>query len=1336
MDYTQNPFLRGDDYSLEVADLRDDINELATDISQINITLTDDIRDVDERLNVYQNDIKNNVYTNQLEANIANINNANIDYVFANNIKTNVLDVNVLNVASINNTVLANPHIENIDAVNGQILNAEIKNSVIVNGSGSFDSLNTNTINIESGSIKRANIADSTLTNVVINGFDLNNPRYLNVNNADFNVANFDNIYGINANFYYIERVNTDNVRTTNIVVNGDARFHIINADSANIKSIDATTISNAVLSNVKIKSDLVLTSNIKVNGVDANFINVKDLRAKAISVQELTDVNLIHANNVSSDWGYIQNFAAHNLTLDVSAQPKETPYVLGYDANGKVFPAIAQGGGGGGSAVLPSDADYIYTDAQGLPLKGVAATDLNDSNALVKASLVAPLSNKIDELTEMLSVLDELKPNQTVDYFNSTSPLDYRSITSFETNKVSIKDKNNYTIVADGVLGFTGLKVDNNVLHLDSTLSNFKYNADLSYMFNGCTNFNGTGFDVIPEGTTNTAYMFADTKIKRPYVLPASVVNSDNMYQNVLFETTPGETIDGYSDITYSVNNNTNIGLNIINSKNIVFDNSTDTTLTNVELNIVNSSVGLGRSSLYGININGGNIYADNVVFTALGNVRDANITLKGDISGGTEYDFISNCEVNAVAINGWDKFNHQINYGNVYIGENTPVKAMFDGSFEWPTGSFPNVIYPYVRTNWAGLYYGANGYNQDFLNEILPTASNVDEMFYNAYNKNLFNNKDNILNVLNVLNKDITSLYKFCDGPNSQTYYYAYDSLSELKAAFPNVKNIGYSNLVRTGLEATEEDIFGFTDISGYMIRPPAGATTFNVPTLTTLVRAFSQSTNNVNIVVSNNCTFAPNVYNREYNVFLTGDLSGIKNGYYLYPWANQWFGYPENLESAQYMYSEARFSEISEPIPNGLTNTAGMFMGGRYITSVPSGMNLSNCIDASNMFRGCWSLTNIDFNFLKTLKPGANISSMFERCNNLIEIPGVMDLSNCGNAQSMFNDCSNLTSVDFNFLKTLKPGADISYMFNGCYNLAITDFNIFTWIPEGVIARNWFVGKLACDINTNNESIISMLNGQNIDGNVDISLVRNNYKLNVINNKALNVDIDITSLSDGTYGDYRLTANKYNLSIKGTSTQGVGIKNLGYNISNSYFEASNCGNIRFDGDGMSRVENSRFVFRNIDNACINGQYRYGGPLIYVYNSSIELNNVSYLKLTIMDGNNIHINQMPKNGFDFNIGIIVDSPANIDILDRQSFLNNVTFIDNRLNINVLNNVLALENISNVLGIYLNSAGSGCNIRGNYTNVIIHIPTNAVLATGLNNGTYGSFPNENIIQY
>lgn len=1308
MDYTQNPFLKDDNvYYSEVEDIKDDVNALASEISQINITLTDDIKNVDERLNAYQNSIKQNVFTNKLDTNVANINTAYIDDINAGNVRTNVLDVNVLNVASINNTVLANPHIENMDAVNGQIINAEIKNSVIVNSSGSFDSINTNTINIESGSIKRANIADSTLTNVVINGFDLNNPRYLNANNADFNVANFNSIYGINADFDYIQRVNTDDVRTTNIIVNGAATLHYLNANNANIGNIINTNISNATLYDIKVKGGLVLSDSLIANDINANTVKVKDLNATTMSVQELTDVNLIHANNVSSDWGYIQNLGVHNLTLDVSKEPRETPYVLGYDTNGNIFPAIAQGGGGG-SVILPADADYIYTDAQGLPLKGIVATDLSDTNALVKAGLVATLSNQLNEqvntlsnqlneITNMLSVLNELKPNTTADYFSSASPLDYKSITAFEKGKANRNDKANYTVVADGLLGFTGIKVDNNTLHFDSTLNNFYLNKDLSYMFNGCSNFDGTGFDAIPEGTTNTAYMFAYTALKKPYKLPASVIDSNNMYENVVFETAPGEAIDGINGATYAINNTFDV--NVINSPNVVFLASRENSnVNNTKLNITNSGVGFATSftdtGAPDVVFNGGDIYLDNVSISPLGNVKSANVTLKGSISSSYSTNaarfFIS--EINAVEIESWN-FPKLISGGNVHIGENTPVKGMFGGDVWWGGANvFPNIIYPENRTSWAGLYYNANDYNKDFLNEILPNATNVDEMFYSSYNENLFNNKNDILNVLNVLNKNITSLYKFCDGPiTGQSSSYAYGSLSELKAVFPNVKNVGYSNLIWKGGIYTEDEIAGFTDISGLYVSLPTGTTTFNVPTLTTLDSVFDPYINNVNIVVSNNCTFAPNVYNGFGNVFLTGDLSGIKNGYYLYNRAAQWFGYPENLESAPYMYVGASFNEIGEPLPVGLTNTA----------------------------------------------------FMFNSCDNITSVPGVMDLSNCENAYSMFRNCYNLTSVDFNFLKTLKSGSTISYMFSGCNNLVCNDINVFTYIPEGVTAYGWFGGMLVSDINTNNESIINTLNGLNVAGNVDISINVPNYMLNVLSLnvssiedlKSLNINIDTSSLSDpGPEPEYRLNAFKYNISVNGKPTQYVLIRNLG-NPFFSYFEASNCGNIKFDGGERSEVENSRFVFRNIDNACINGSYSWGGPQILMYNSVIELNNINYFNINIRAATNVHLNQMPINGFSFNAKIIVDSAASIDVLDRFSSLSYTTFIDNRLNINTLANTISIDGVSNVTDIYLNSVANG-QFVGDTNNVIIHIPTNADLATGLNNGTYGSFPNENIIQY
>lgn len=1269
MDYTQNPFLKDDNvYYSEVEDIRDDVNALATEISQINITLTDDIRNVDERLNAYQNSIKQNVYTNKLDANVANINTAYINDINAKNVRTNVLDVNVLNVASINNTVLANPHIENMDAVNGQILNAEIKNSVIVNGSGTFNNIKTNIIRAYNGYISRVNISDSTLTNVVIEGYDLSSPNHIYVRSADFNVANFKNIYGNNADFDYIQRVNTDDVRTTNIIVNGDARFQYLNASSANIGNITNTIISNSTLYGVKIKDDLELKSSLVARDINTIFLKVKDLNATTISVQNLTDVNLIHANNVTSDWGYIQNLGVHNLTLDVSKEPKETSYVLGYDANGNIFPAIAQGGGGG-SVVLPADADYIYTDAHGIPVKGVAATNFNDSNALVKAGLVATLADQVNEITDALSVLNELKPNETADYFNSSSPLDYKSITAFEKGKANAKDKNNYAIVADGILGFTGIKVDNNILHFDSVLKNFSLNKDLSYMFNGCSNFDGTGFDAIPEGTTNTAYMFADTKIKKPYKLPASVIDSNNMYKNVVFETTPGENLDGIDNAVFEINNT--FGTNVINSNITLY--SENTNVNDVSFSAINSSIGFSNNvngdGIFGLEFNNGNFYFEDVYIKSFGTINNANVTIKGDFekSYAARNVKLTNCEINAEDINGWYLTSADMSYGNIYIGENTPTNYMFAYSH----APLPNVIYPPYRTNWAGMYEQARAVNMAFLNEILPTATNVDRMFY------VYHGDINMSAVINALNKNITSLYGFQAGINA-----VYNTLADLIAVFPNVKNIGVSNVVKPGSNITEEDVAGFTDISGLNAKLPTGTTTFNVPTLTTLKNTFSASITNVNIVISNNCTLAPNVSNDVRNVFLTGDLSGIKNGYYLYKGARQWHGYPENLETAQYMYANATFNEIGEPLPVGLTNT----------------------------------------------------EHMFENCPDLTSIPGVMDLSNCKDASNMFKNCYNLTSVDYNFLKTLKPGADISYMFSNCPNLVCNDFNVFTYIPEGVNASYWFGGSLVSDVNTNNESIISILSGLKVDGNVDIQTSMNGLTLNAINGKSLNVNIDLAS-SNESYYYYNLSSSSINFKMSANPLQG-GKVILDYCGSNSYFEVNGVGNILFTGGQMSGAPSSHFVFTNVGNVTLNGNTRYYGPYLEIYSSVFELNNVAYLDLeNLGDIGNVHFNQTPTHGFRFR-NIIVDSAASIDTLDRFSSLTNVSFANNRLNINTLANTLSISGVPNVTDIYLNSVVSNGMFSGSTDNIIIHIPTNATLATGLNNGTYGSFPNENIIQY
>ena len=787
--------------------------------------------------------------------------------------------------------------------------------------------------------------------------------------------------------------------------------------------------------------------------------------------------------------------------------------------------------------------------------------------------------------------------------------------------------------------------------------------------MFNGCSNFDGTGFDAIPEGTTNTAYMFADTKIKKPYKLPASVIDSNNMYKNVVFETTPGEDIDGINGVTYAINNT--FGTNVINSNITLY--SENKNVNDLSFSAINSSIGFSNNNSgddpFGLDFNNGNFYFEDVYVKSLGFINNANVTIKGDFEADVAARNIQliNCEINAEGINGWYLTDIDMRSGNVYIGENTPTNHMFSYSHS----PLPNVIYPPYRTNWAGMYAQARAVNMAFLNEILPTATNVDRMFY-FYYSNI-----NMNAVINALNKNITSLYGFQAGINA-----TYNTLAELRAVFPNVKNIGASNVVESQSIVTEEDVAGFTDISGLNAKLPTGTTTLNVPALTTLDNAFWNGTNNVNIVISNNCTFAPNVYNSGRNVFLTGDLSGIKNGYYLYRGATQWYGYPEKLESASYMYENATFNEIGEPIPAGLINT----------------------------------------------------DQMFNNCTNLTSVPGVMDLSNCKNAYYMFNGCNNLTTVDYNFLKTLKPGATISYMFSNCPNLVCNDINVFAYVPEGVNAYNWFGGKLVGDVNTNNQSIISMLSGLNIDGNVNIQTSMNSLTLTAINGKSLNTNIDLASSNTSSYY-YNLSSSSINFKLSAKQQQSGNVI-LTYGGYNSYFEVNGAGNVHFTGDQMSGAPSSRFVFTNVGNAILDGSTRYYGPYLELYDSVIELNNVAYLDLeNLGDMNNVHLNQMPTHGFIIR-DVIVDSAASIDTLDILSMLNNASFINNRLNINTLSNILFFMNTPNVTDIYLNSATTSGKLDGDTSNIIIHIPTNADFAAGLNNGTYGSFPNENIIQY
>lgn len=77
----------------------------------------------------------------------------------------------------------------------------------------------------------------------------------------------------------------------------------------------------------------------------------------------------------------------------------------------------------------------------------------------------------------------------------------------------------------------------------------------------------------------------------------------------------------------------------------------------------------------------------------------------------------------------------------------------------------------------------------------------------------------------------------------------------------------------------------------------------------------------------------------------------------------------------------------------------------------------------IFAGGMFKNCESLESLDFTNFDT-KNFSDMSFMFENCNKLREIIGVIDMSNCKSAYLMFHNADKLKGVHLkNVPKNLK-------------------------------------------------------------------------------------------------------------------------------------------------------------------------------------------------------------------------------------------------------------------------------------------------------------------------
>ena len=147
--------------------------------------------------------------------------------------------------------------------------------------------------------------------------------------------------------------------------------------------------------------------------------------------------------------------------------------------------------------------------------------------------------------------------------------------------------------------------------------------------------------------------------------------------------------------------------------------------------------------------------------------------------------------------------------------------------------------------------------------------------------------------------------------------------------------------------------------------------------------------------------------------------------------------------------------------------ITSTANWFSGYESLTSIVGieNLNMDNVTSIKGMFKGCYSLTNLDLSGFKTDNV-TDMSEMLYACYALTSL----DLSgfktdNVTDMSKMFSGCYGITSLDLSGFKTDKV-TDMSDMFSVCYGL--TSLNLSEFKTDNVTNMNnmfWDCSNLTC-------------------------------------------------------------------------------------------------------------------------------------------------------------------------------------------------------------------------------------------------------------------------------
>lgn len=269
--------------------------------------------------------------------------------------------------------------------------------------------------------------ADTSISNNII----VNN---LNANYAEGRFANFDNTFTNNA---YVENL-TVNKPVFDITLNTP---HLENTTSLN-GNFYAPNIIDAKLSG-------------DVSG-NLNSVSINDLLANNANIS--------------------------NLYVNVSPEPVQSTAVLGYDSEGRVIPVIATFDMG-----IPENADYLWTDQNGIVFSGVKATEIGEVENLITAYgvknaidvLNTEVTDNFNLVTNALNDIDQWQNSFESSVANNFNDVNNMVNSMFNNAANNFNDVNNVLNAVANTFNEVNTSIENNVSTLNNHINNVESNLN-----------------------------------------------------------------------------------------------------------------------------------------------------------------------------------------------------------------------------------------------------------------------------------------------------------------------------------------------------------------------------------------------------------------------------------------------------------------------------------------------------------------------------------------------------------------------------------------------------------------------------------------------------------------------------------------------------------------------------------------------------------------------------------------------------------------------------------------------------------------------------------------